>query len=53
MTKQKKAADKAAIEILRDGVFVAADVRKDKGERAEVTPEVAQLLIERGFARVV
>lgn len=39
------------IRILRDGVFVADDVRKDKGETAKVSPELAKLLIERGHAQ--
>ena len=39
--------------VLRDGVFVAEDVRKDKGERAYASPDVAQLLIERGHAKPV
>ena len=37
--------------ILRDGVFVAEDVRKDKGETAKASPDIAQLLIERGHAK--
>lgn len=55
MTRQKKTVEKsAAIEILRDGVFVADGVRKDRGEIAEgVAPGVSALLIAQGFARVV
>ena len=64
MAIRKKAAPKAKaavkhddglvpITIQRDGVFIAADVRKDKGDKAHVDPEMAKLLIERGHAKPV
>jgi hypothetical protein len=50
MPKHKKPSDK--LEILADGVFVAADVRKDKGAIAEgVDPAVAATLIANGHAK--
>lgn len=52
MPKPKKQSDK--LEILADGVFVADDVRKDKGAIAEgVEPAVAAILIKNGHARHV
>lgn len=50
----KKTTKPDKIEILANGVFVAEDVRKDKGDIAEgVDPAVAKLLIERGQAKAV
>ena len=47
----KKQSDK--LEILANGVFIAADVRKDKGDIAEgVDPAAAAILIKNGHAKV-
>lgn len=46
-------AETVEITVLRDGVFIADDVRKDKGERGHASPDVAKLLIERGHAKPV
>lgn len=48
-----KTSDLVPIVIQRDGVFIAADVRKDKGDKAHVEPDLADLLIERGHAKHV
>ena len=56
MPRTKKPADAKpnALRILRDGVFVAADVRKDMGDIAnDVDPEVAASLIENGLAKLL
>lgn len=48
----KKQSDKLAI--LADGVFVADDVRKDKGDIAEgVDPDIAARLVKNGHAKAV
>jgi hypothetical protein len=50
MTKQAKKSDK--LEIIADGVFIADDIRKDKGAIAEgVDPAVAATLIANGHAK--
>lgn len=49
----KQESSLVPVTIQRDGVFIAADVRKDKGDKAHVDPELAQLLIERGHAKPV
>lgn len=51
---EQTAADapaKVKLQILRDGVFPLADIRKDKGDECEATADVATLLIERGHAK--
>lgn len=56
MPRNKKPADAKpdSLRILRDGVFVAADVRKDMGDIANgVDPEVAKALIENGLAKLL
>lgn len=42
-----------SIRILADGVFVAEDVRKDKGDIATVDAEIADILVKRGDAERV
>lgn len=49
MTRMKK--DTALVEVLRDGVFHAEDMRADKGEKVECDPAIAAKLIENGHAR--
>lgn len=39
------------LKILRDGVFVAEDVRRDKGQTAKVSPDIAKILIGNGHAQ--
>lgn len=39
------------VSMLRDGVFVAEDVRKDKGEKAFVPADIAKVLIDNGHAK--
>lgn len=51
MTKAK--TDLVKIEILKDGVFPMEDVRKDKGDTAEVSSEVAKALEESGHVKRV
>ena len=52
MTKQTKKTDK--LEILADGVFVADDVRMDKGATAEgIDPAIAAKLIANGHAKSI
>lgn len=54
MARPRKAPEgTVGIEVLRDGVFVAEDVCKNKGERADCSAEIAELLIERGHAKPV
>lgn len=48
-----RSSQRVTIRVLRDGVFVADDVRKDKGETATVSPALAKLLIERGHAKPI
>lgn len=44
-------SDKIKIEILKDGVFIADDVRADKGERHEVEASLAKAIIANGHAK--
>lgn len=39
------------IEVLRDGVFIAEDVRADKGDKVTVPAEMAEALKAYGFAQ--
>ncbi len=53
MARLKKATgEKVTVEALRDGVFVADDVRCDKGERATVSAELAKIMQEAGLVRL-
>ena len=53
MARPKKNPEGAVtVEALRDGVFVADDVRCDKGERATVSAELAKIMQEAGLVRL-
>jgi hypothetical protein len=41
------------IRILRDGVFMAEDVRKNKGDVALADPDIAAILVEYNHAQYV
>lgn len=53
MAAKKKDADSVQIEILRDGVFVAEDVRCDKGSKPNVPASIADDIVKNGHARRV
>lgn len=40
-----------SIEVLRDGVFIADDVRAAKGDKVTVPAEIAEALKAHGFAK--
>lgn len=50
MARPRKDGD-VTVEILRDGVFHAEDERSDRGDKPTVSPDVANILIERGHAK--
>lgn len=51
MARPRKVVEgKVNIRILADGVFVADDVRKDKGDIVTVVAEIADILIKSGKA---
>lgn len=47
----KKPQTVKEIQILKDGVFIAEDVRANTGDKVKVNPETAKMLIERGHAK--
>jgi hypothetical protein len=54
MARPKKTVDgETTIEILSDGVFIAEDDRRDKGDKATVPADIAEILIERGHGKSV
>lgn len=46
-----KAKDSVRIEILRDGVFVAEDQPRNKGDVETVPAEIAEALVKNGHAK--
>ena len=46
-----KAKDGVQVEILRDGVFVAEDERRNTGDVATVHAEIADALVKNGHAK--
>lgn len=53
MAARKKLPDTITLLILRDGVFIADDERRDEGDQCPVRREIANILIERGHAQRV
>ena len=52
MGRPRKAPEgKVEIEVLRDGVFIAEDVRADKGDKVTVSAEIAEVLKAHDFAK--
>lgn len=52
MGRPRKAPEgEVQIEVLRDGVFIADDVRADKGDKVTVSAEIAEALKAYGFAK--
>lgn len=52
MGRPRKAPEgEVQIEVLRDGVFIAEDVRADKGDKITVSAEIAEVLKAYGFAK--
>lgn len=52
MGRPRKAPEgEVQIEVLRDGVFIAEDVRADKGDKVTVSAEIAEVLKAHGFAK--
>jgi hypothetical protein len=49
----RKKTDTETLLILRDGVFVADDERRDEGDQCEVAPELAKKIIENGHGRLL
>ena len=47
----RKKTDTDTLLILRDGVFIADDERRDEGDQCSVDAKVAKVLIERGHAK--
>ena len=47
----KAKADAVQIEILADGVFVAEDERRDKGDVETVATDIADSLVKSGHAK--
>lgn len=52
MARPKKNDGLVTVEALRDGVFVAEDVRLDKGQTAEAPADIAEVMAERGHVRI-
>ena len=51
--KKSEQADVVTLLILRDGVFIADDERRDEGDQCAVDAAIAKVLIERGHAKRV
>lgn len=49
----RKKADTITLLILRDGVFVADDEKRTKGDRRTVARDIAEKIIGNGHARPV
>lgn len=49
--EKKQTPSTQTVEILRDGVFIAEDVRANKGDKPEVSRAIAKILIANGHAK--
>jgi hypothetical protein len=51
--KKAEPADVVTLLILRDGVFIEADVKRFEGDQCEVRRDIAEQIIRNGHGRLV